>query len=126
MITLQLLFKGSIVKELVTDKNEIAIGRDAANDLCIDNLATSSLHARVFRGPDGPYAIEDMNSTNGTFVNGKQIMTQPLAENDQITIGKHTIRVSYKDCDAFNRQNAKHISQSTYMLDPAERDKLMQ
>ena len=52
MIKLQLKFKDTILKELVTYKNEIAVGRDPINDLAIDNLATSSQHARLFKGPD--------------------------------------------------------------------------
>ena len=124
MIKLQLKFKDTILKEFVTDKNEIAIGRDSGNDLCIDNLAASSRHARVFKGPDDKYAIEDLNSTNGTYVNGKEVIIQALDNNDQVTIGKHTIHVTYQDDDAFKEQKFSHINQTTYMLDPKEREKL--
>lgn len=124
MIKLQLMFKDKILKELVTDKKEIAIGRDTANDLCIDNLAASSRHARVFKGPDDKYAIEDLNSTNGTMVNGKEIMTQALNNNDQIKIGKHTIQVIYKEGDAFKDQTPNRATESTYVLDPKDREKL--
>ncbi len=124
MIKLQLKFKGTVLKEFMTDKNEIAIGRDAANDLCIDNLAASSRHARVFKGPDNSYAIEDLNSTNGTYVNGKKIMTQVLSNNDQITIGKHILHVIYQEDDAFKDQKSNRVTQSTYMIDPKELAKL--
>lgn len=124
MIKLQLKYKDTILKELLTDKNEIAVGRDTANDLCIDNLAASSRHARLFKGPDGQYAIEDLNSTNGTFVNGKEARTQFLNDNDQVTIGKHTICVTYQDDDAFKERKTDRVTQSTYMLDPKEREKL--
>lgn len=126
MIKLQLKFKDTILKELVTDKNEIAIGRDRGNDLCIDNLAASSRHARVFKGPDDKYAIEDLNSTNGTFVNGKEVLIQALSNNDQVTIGKHTIHVTYQDDDALKKEKCNYIDQATYILDPKERDKLTQ
>lgn len=124
MIKLQLRFKDTILKEFLTDKNEIAIGRDSGNDLCIDNLAASSRHARLFKGPDGNYAVEDLNSTNGTFVNGKEVRTQFLKDKDQVTIGKHTLLVSYQDDDAFKDQKPSRVTQSTYMLDPKEREKL--
>ncbi len=125
MIKLQLKFKDAILKEFLTDKNEIAIGRDTENDLCIDNLAASSRHARLFKGPDGKYAIEDLNSTNGTFVNGKEVGTQFLNDDDQVTIGKHTIGVTYQDDDAFKERKTGRATESTYMLDPKEREKLM-
>jgi pSer/pThr/pTyr-binding forkhead associated (FHA) protein len=124
MIKLQLMLKDLILKEFLTDKNEIAIGRDSSNDLCIDNLAASSRHARLFKGPNNHFAIEDLNSTNGTYVNGKKIMTQVLDNEDQITIGKHTIRVSYQDDDAFKEQKSNRNNQSTYMLGPGELEKL--
>ena len=124
MIKLLLMFKDTVLKELVTDKNEIAIGRDSANDLCIDNLAASSRHARILKGPDDKYAIEDMNSTNGTIVNGKEVMTQVLNNHDQIRIGKHTIEVIYKVGDAFDEQKPDRATESTYVLDPKDREKL--
>jgi pSer/pThr/pTyr-binding forkhead associated (FHA) protein len=116
--------KDKIIREILIDKNEIAIGRDSGNDLCIDNLAASSRHSRLFKGPDNTYAIEDLNSTNGTFVNGKQIMTQGLQNYDQVAIGKHTICITYQDDDAFSERKTSSISQSTYLLDPQERDRL--
>jgi pSer/pThr/pTyr-binding forkhead associated (FHA) protein len=124
MIKLQLKFKKAVLKEFITDKSEIAIGRDAENDLCIDNLAASSRHARVFKGPENTYAIEDLNSTNGTYVNGKQVMTQVLKNHDQVTIGKHTIAIIYQEDNAFKERKPNRITQSTYMLDPEEREKL--
>jgi pSer/pThr/pTyr-binding forkhead associated (FHA) protein len=124
MIKLQLKFKDAVLREFMTDKNEIAIGRDTANDMCIDNLAASSRHARIFKGPDNTYAIEDLNSTNGTYVNGKQVMTLLLKNHDQITIGKHTIQIVYQEDDAFKSQKSHTVTQSTYMLDPEERAKL--
>jgi pSer/pThr/pTyr-binding forkhead associated (FHA) protein len=124
MIKLQLKFKATVLKELVTDKTEITIGRDTANDLCIDNLAASSRHARLFKGPDDKYAVEDMNSTNGTFVNGNQVMTKVLVENDLIAIGKHTIHVTYQDGDAFKKQESSGVGESTYILDKKDLEKI--
>lgn len=124
MIRLQLKFKATVLKELVTDKTEITIGRDTANDLCIDNLAASSRHARLFKGPDDKYAVEDLNSTNGTFVNGKKVMTKVLDDNDLIAIGKHTIHVTYQDDDAFKKQKPSGVGESTYILDKKDLEKI--
>jgi pSer/pThr/pTyr-binding forkhead associated (FHA) protein len=124
MIKLQLMFKDTVLQELVTDKNEIAIGRDTACDLCINNLAASSRHARIFKGPDDKYAIEDLNSTNGTIVNGKEVMTKILDNQDEIKIGKHTVFVIYKEDDAFKEQTPNRVTDSTIILKPEDRAKL--
>jgi pSer/pThr/pTyr-binding forkhead associated (FHA) protein len=124
MIKLQLKFKDTVLKELITDKNEIAVGRDPANDLCIDNLAVSSRHARLFKGPDAKYAVEDLNSTNGTVVNGKEVMTQFLDDDDQISIGKHTIHVTYQDDDSFNEKKTSRVGESTFIIDKAQLKKM--
>ena len=124
MINLRLKFKGAVLKEFLTDKKEIAVGRDPVNDLCIDNLAVSSRHARLFKGPDDKYAVEDLNSTNGTTVNGKEVKIQVLDDNDQITIGKHTIHVTYQDDDAFKEEKSSSIGESTYIIDKKNLGKL--
>lgn len=124
MIKLQLMFKDKVLQELVTDKNEIAVGRDTACDLCINNLAASSRHARIFKGPDDKYAIEDLNSTNGTAVNGKEVMTKVLDNHDEIKIAKHTVLVLYKEDDAFKGQAPNHVADSTVILKPEDLKKL--
>ncbi len=124
MIKLRLMFKDKILQELVTDKTEIAIGRDTASDLYINNLAASSRHARIFKGPDEKYAIEDLNSTNGTIVNGKEVMTKILENRDEIKIGKHTVFVLYKEDDAFKDQSSSHVADATIILKPEDLAKL--
>jgi len=74
------------------------IGRDHTNDLILDDIDVSRFHARiVFSG--GQYLIEDLNSTNGTFLKGKKVK-QPieLKDKDMITIGeKNVIEFSKKE-----------------------------
>lgn len=64
-------FSSKVINELKIDQDEVIIGRDADNDVQIDNVAVSREHAKIIRGPNS-YFIEDLNSTNGTFVNGKK------------------------------------------------------
>jgi hypothetical protein len=52
------------------------------------------------------------------------IEVQVIKNKDKITIGKHTLRVSYQDDDTLNEQKHNRITQSTYMLDPKELEKL--
>jgi pSer/pThr/pTyr-binding forkhead associated (FHA) protein len=68
----------------------VNIGRLPDNTIVIDNPVVSARHARVFReGND--YVIEDLKSTNGTFVNGKPVARYGLREGDVVVIGKHSL-----------------------------------
>lgn len=78
--------------EFGVDTQTIGIGRRSTNDVCIPNLSVSGMHARVTLGEDGAW-IEDLNSTNGTYINGRLISRQHLNDNDEIIIGK--TRVTY-------------------------------
>ena len=91
MATLQLTFNGDLVQEYYLDKDTFSIGRKSDNDVVIDNLAVSGHHAKVLTILNDSF-IEDLNSTNGTYVNGTLIQKQPLKNNDLIKIGKHEIK----------------------------------
>ena len=67
MLKILLKFKDSEIKTIETDKAEITIGRNPTNDIHIDNLGVSKQHAKIIR-QDEAYVIEDLNSTNGTFI----------------------------------------------------------
>ena len=72
----------------VTDA--MTIGRDAACDIVLDDGAVSRQHARIEVGADGP-EIRDLNSTNGTFVNGEPIFAGLLEKGDVIALGRITL-----------------------------------
>ncbi len=90
MLTIELKFNNAVLKTIETDKEVITIGRNVKNDIQIDNLSVSKRHARIVKR-QGKYFIEDMKSTNGTYLNEKKIAKKKLANNDVITIGKHTL-----------------------------------
>jgi ABC-type multidrug transport system ATPase subunit/pSer/pThr/pTyr-binding forkhead associated (FHA) protein len=69
-----------------TDKSTITIGRTADNDIVIKNIKVSRNHARVIKFGN-EWQIEDLNSSNGTFVNGKKIQDALFTRYDNITIG---------------------------------------
>ncbi len=85
-----LKFKDSVISEHDLDQEETTIGRKPENDIHIDNLAVSGRHARVLM-IGGKAILEDLGSTNGTFVNNKRITKHVLQHGDQILIGKHTL-----------------------------------
>ncbi|MCJ7516110.1 MAG: FHA domain-containing protein [Dehalococcoidia bacterium] len=70
-------------------QESLTIGRDPGNDVVLSHPIVSRKHARITRtGPDGEYAIEDLGSTNGTFVNGKRVAEpRPLHRGDSIHVG---------------------------------------
>jgi pSer/pThr/pTyr-binding forkhead associated (FHA) protein len=88
---LTLSFNDGVVGEFDLDQETMVIGRRPESDIQIDNLAVSGRHARIMTIA-GESFLEDLGSTNGTFVNGKQVTKHPLADGDEITIGKHALR----------------------------------
>lgn len=92
MLEITLELKNTILDTFKIDKDEITIGRNSANDITIDNLAVSDRHARIVRDKTG-YYLEDLDSTNGTFVDGRKIRRIGLGGQQEIKIGKHILDV---------------------------------
>ena len=82
---------GVVIKEVQLTKDKTTLGRRPYNDIVIDNLAVSGEHA-VLQMVGNDVFIEDLNSTNGTYINGKAIKKQLLAHNDTVEIGKYKIK----------------------------------
>lgn len=91
---LEIYFNGILKHNLPVQSDVISIGRASSNDVVIDNMGVSSHHA-VITKKDTFFFIEDLNSTNGTFVNNQKIsQAHRIGLNDAITVGKHTIKFS--------------------------------
>ena len=82
---------GVVIKEVQLTKDRTTLGRRPYNDIVIDNLAVSGEHA-VIQLSGNDVSLEDLNSTNGTYINGKAVKKQQLANNDTIEIGKYKIK----------------------------------
>ena len=70
---------------------ELKIGRAPENDLCIREMSVSQRHARVFMTAAGAVFIEDLGSTNGTYVGGEKVVRHALRDGDKIHIGRHQL-----------------------------------
>lgn len=82
---------GVVIKEVQLAKERTTLGRRPYNDVVIDNLAVSGEHAAV-QMLGGQVVLEDLDSTNGTFVNGKAIRRQALQHGDTVEVGKYKIQ----------------------------------
>jgi pSer/pThr/pTyr-binding forkhead associated (FHA) protein len=72
---------------------EIVIGRNPTTDITLLDEGISREHAVIHYDSDAPgYVIEDLQSTNGTKLNGKRIRSAPLNEGDEIQIGQTMFR----------------------------------
>lgn len=75
------------------------IGRRDTNDFVVDNIAVSSVHARIDKVEKG-YLLTDLNSKNGTVVGGKPVSSHWLVDGDVITVGKHQLVFGLNEEDA--------------------------
>ena len=82
---------GAVIKEYPLVKERITIGRKEHNDIAIDNLAVSGEHAAIVTILHDSF-LEDLDSTNGLEVNGKQTKKHFLQNNDVIEIGKYRLK----------------------------------
>ena len=91
MPRLILSMDGLVLKEMVLEKERTTIGRKPHNDIQIDNLAISGDHAAIVTILNDAF-LEDMNSTNGTYVNGQPVKKHVLQSNDVIELGKYRLK----------------------------------
>ena len=87
---------GVVIKEVQITKDKTTLGRRPYNDIVIDNLAVSGEHA-VLQMVGQDVFIDDLNSTNGTYINGKAVKKQLLQHNDTVEIGKYKIKFLLED-----------------------------
>jgi len=90
MAKLILKFEDRVIRELPLDADAVTVGRVPDNVLVIDNPTVSSHHARASRVDDS-YVLEDLGSTNGTFIGNRMIGRHRLQDGNEAVIGKHTL-----------------------------------
>jgi len=95
MPKLILRFDDRELTECAVGTHPVSIGRLPDNLLVIDNPAVSGRHARVYK-EGNHYVLEDLKSTNGTFVNDKPVARHTLLEGDIIVVGKHNLVFTLK------------------------------
>ena len=91
MAKLVLSINGVVQGEYELNQERLTIGRKPDNDIPIDNLAVSGKHALIITILDDSF-LEDLGSTNGSYVNGKLVKKHALKDGDVIAIGKHELK----------------------------------
>ena len=109
MAKLILSMDGLVLKEIPLTKERMSIGRKATNDIQIDNLAISGEHAAVVTILNDSF-LEDLNSTNGTLVNGQPAKKHFLKNGDVIELGKYKL---------------KYVAEQAQQVDAADFEKTM-
>ena len=98
MARLVLSLDGQTLAEYNMSKERYTVGRLPDNDIRIDNAAVSGHHALIINILNDSF-LEDLNSTNGTYVNGKIIKKHALQHGDVITVGHHALRFIDNEAD---------------------------
>ena len=93
MTTIHVKDENDLTRSVSLQTGVQSIGRADDNDLHILDRTVSSYHARIFTYLDASY-IEDLGSTNGTYLNGKRIQKHTLHSGDIIRLGKHELEVA--------------------------------
>ena len=114
MAKLILSMGGLVLKEIPLSKDRTTIGRKPHNDIQIDNLAVSGEHAVIVTVLADSF-LEDLGSTNGTFVNGKTVKKHFLQNNDVIELGKYKLKYM---SDALPGANKAADFEKTMVLRP--------
>ncbi len=96
MAKLVLSLNGAVQGEFELDQERFTIGRKPENEIQIDNLAVSGKHSMIITILDDSF-LEDLGSTNGTYVNGKLVKKHALKDGDVIAIGKHELKYINED-----------------------------
>lgn len=98
MARLVLSLDGQVLAEYNMSKERYTIGRLPDNDIRIDNPAVSGHHALIINILNDSF-LEDLNSTNGTYVNGKIVKKHAMQHGDVITVGHHSLRFIDSEAD---------------------------
>lgn len=118
-------------REVSLDKERVTIGRHPDNDISLNDKAVSGHHAVVISIMTDSF-LEDLDSTNGTLVNGRQVSKHPLSHGDTITIGRNALKydagqdvaAAAKEAEDFEKTVVLRPSQMAAMTKPADAAKI--
>ncbi|HME89800.1 MAG TPA: GGDEF domain-containing protein [Myxococcaceae bacterium] len=111
LIVIQARSAAGIGRMYKLDKSEVVLGRSAECQFQVDDDGISRKHAKVSLGNDNQFQVEDLGSTNGTFLNGVRIEAAALQDGDKIQIGSNTV-LKFSLQDQVDEQYQRSIYES--------------
>lgn len=127
MAKVLLKYKEAVVQEIDLDKEVTTIGRKPDNDITIDNQAVSGHHAQI-KAQGDDLLLEDLNSLNGTFVNGQKVSKTELYNDDVVLVGVHTLCISSSKTREVDNKNYAVRGRSmdeTMVIAPDDQKKIL-
>jgi predicted component of type VI protein secretion system len=123
--TVTVIFGGQEQKTIPLDRPKLVVGREPTCEIHIDNLGISRQHC-AFSARGDAFVVQDLGSSNGTFVNGRKITEHFLNDADEVVIGKYTLKFK-NDAQAAPAAAAKPAAEAgvpdtlnTYVMDGAK------
>lgn len=113
MFRLTISCEDTNIGEEILKHHTVTLGRKPDNDIRIDDSTVSNYHAQII-DDEKTASVEDLNSTNGTYVNGSRISKHTLSPGDVIVIGKHTL--------VYDREMPKEVIESDPTLQLNRKD----
>lgn len=118
MAHLVITLKEKLIGEYPIDKDKLSIGRKPSNDICLNHLAVSGHHSQIITVLDSSF-LEDLNSTNGTYVNSRLVKKHALEDGDLINIGDYRIKFSNEQGE-IEEEFDDDILEQTILLSPGK------
>ena len=110
-----MIVDGVVVRRFEVDQDELTIGRHPECDIQVDDAAVSTHHARISAQPSRYMSgqvevyVEDLGSTNGTFINGNKVDKQQLSNDDEVRVAWNTFK--------FIDDNQQNLDRTAVILD---------
>lgn len=119
MAHLVITLKEKLIGEYPIDKDKLSIGRKPGNDICLNHLAVSGHHSQIITVLDSSF-LEDLNSTNGTYVNSRLVKKHALEHGDLINIGDYRIKFTNQPADDIHEEFDDDVLEQTILLCPGK------
>jgi pSer/pThr/pTyr-binding forkhead associated (FHA) protein len=121
MASVTVIFGGQEQKTYPLDKSRMVVGREPKCEIHIDNLGISREHC-AFSQRGEAFLVQDLNSSNGTYVNGKKITEHFLNHDDEIIIGKYMLKFKNEAQDVLKEKKQEDSAPvpdtlNTYVMD---------
>jgi len=110
LLRIRVSLKGRPVRAFAFSKDLITVGRDPGSDVFLDNPGVSREHCRIGLHPSGSYAIEDLDSANGLFVDDQQVKMHFIRNNDVVHVGKFALWFAYGEDRRGEQADAKRLA----------------